>query len=1007
MGDADLAYLDDEAAFEDDASPGPQDGASVLADGAGRERAPGGSVPGQRPTGRGSGARSVGGGDQRARVLRPPAPVIDLGRLREELAGPDELGRGLFVRPGAEVPTPWASVPRARLVLGGANDGGSEQIAQAGQVGLAQQAGLAQQVGQVELAEQVEQVASWWSARARFVVEIDPADDEVLARWRAAQGVELREPWVLGPDFEFAGERLAALLSANALDARDPAQVRWALADAAVARGAALLASVGGPEGDVVLASGEGAWLDGGPLAPQRLSLPVVAELAVSAGPLAPFGPGQPGAELAPDQLAAVGHTGGGARIIAPAGSGKTRVLTERARHLLGDWGVPASALCLVAFNVRAAEEMRTRTTDLSGLTIRTLNSLGLAIVNGSGPFLGRPDGRRLNTIDEPEVRRILERLVRFPRRAGTDPVAPWIEALSAVRLGLRDPVEVEASFSGDVDGFADVLPSYREELARRGLVDYDEQICGALERLLREPAARAAARAASRVLLVDEFQDLAPAHLLLVRLLSAPFYDCFGVGDDDQTIYGYAGANPDWLVRFSTWFPGAGSHALEVNYRCPPAVVAAASNLLTRNRRRVAKTISAKPARPAEPAALVVSLVDHPVSEAVERVTALIEGGAAPADVAVLTRVNATLLGVQLLLAERGVPTTAPVNANFLTRSGVRAALAWLTLATAEGRGGRLAGNLIGEAARRPPRSLSPRLLEWMSEQSSAEGLTRLATRLSNAKDADKVLAFVTELATLSALAARATTAEVLVAVRDRVGLGNAMDSLDRSRRDLDRSAHGDDLAALVAVAHLQPDPAAFGAWLRRQLERPTVDPNGVQLSTIHRVKGREWPYVIVHDASAGVIPHRLAADTEEERRVFHVAITRSSEATIVVAEAAAPSPFLAELAAPGEPPPVPPDSSPSGRSVRSAGTRPAAGGSVSGESGAAPELVAALKSWRLERARRDKVPPYVVLHDRNLETLAAQRPKSLVELSRCPGIGPTKLERYGDEILAVLSDG
>ena len=243
---------------------------------------------------------------------------------------------------------------------------------------------------------------------------------------------------------------------------------------------------------------GRPMWLDGGPLTPYRSGPEVVVPVAVlESGRLEPLVDADPTAELAPDQLAAVAHPGGGARIIAPAGSGKTRVLTERARLLLAGRRVPAGSVTLVAFNVRAAEEMRSRTPDLPSLHIRTLNSLGLAIVNGGGPFPARPDGRRLSTIDEPEVRRILDKLVRFGRRAGTDPAAPWLEALSAVRLGLRDPAEVEADFGGDVDGLADVVPRYRAELARRGVLDFDEQIVAAVERLLTDPEARRRAQQA------------------------------------------------------------------------------------------------------------------------------------------------------------------------------------------------------------------------------------------------------------------------------------------------------------------------------------------------------------------------------------------------------------------------------------------------------------------------------------------------------------------------------
>ena len=262
-------------------------------------------------------------------------------------------------------------------------------------------------------------------------------------------------------------------------------------------------------------------------------------------------------AALAPDQLAAVTHPGGPARIIAPAGSGKTRVLTERARHLLDVWRLPASAVSLVAFNKRAQEEMVERTSDLPALQVRTLNAISLAIVNGRPPFAPQP--RSWRTIDEPDVRRILQRFVTVPRRRNTDPLAPWIDALSLVRLGLVDPVEVELRYGGDVDGLGEVYPQYVAALEREGLVDFDGQISRAIQVLLTQPAARRIAQRAGRVLLVDEFQDLTPAHLLLVRLLAAPGGAVFGVGDDDQTIYGYNGADPGLVDRLHPLVPGGG----------------------------------------------------------------------------------------------------------------------------------------------------------------------------------------------------------------------------------------------------------------------------------------------------------------------------------------------------------------------------------------------------------------------------------------------------------------
>ena len=362
---------------------------------------------------------------------------------------------------------------------------------------------------------------------------------------------------------------------ANSVDASEPGRAGWALARLAVSLGA----TPGGPA-DVVLPDGRPAWCDGGPLTRHEGLGAVVHRFALEHGSLMPIGPNTTTAVLAPDQLAAVRHPGGVARIIAPAGSGKTRVLTERARLLLDGWGLPAGALCLVAFNKRAQEEMEARTTDLPALRVRTLNAARAghprrpAAVRAAAP-------RRLSTIDEPEVRRILGRLVKLPKRRNVDPLATWLEALSAARLGLRHPAAWRPTTGVRCRASPPCSPPTGPSSSRRGEVDFDEQIVRAIELLLADPAARHAAQRACRVLLVDELQDLTPAHVLLVRLVAAPGAEVFGVGDDDQTIYGYNGADPRWLIDFAHLFPGAVDHPLEVNYRCPEGVVVAARTLL------------------------------------------------------------------------------------------------------------------------------------------------------------------------------------------------------------------------------------------------------------------------------------------------------------------------------------------------------------------------------------------------------------------------------------------
>jgi len=966
----------------------------------------------------------------------PPTPLALTGAPRSwaDLARHPDLGRSLLIGPGADVPEPWATCERVGVT--------PADLARPDLLAWVRAAHL---------------------SRTPVVYEVDPA---LAGGPAAAAGLEPSAFDVYGvaPGFEFVDEAAWHLLTANAVDARDPSRPFWAPTELALLAGAtAAGAEVGA---DVVLPDGRPAICDGGPFRAWAVGVfgdeatVVVPRLALERGRLAPVHLDQPSADLAPDQLAAVCEPGGAARIVAPAGSGKTRVLTERVRHL-DHVGVPLDAMCLVAFNKRAQEEMVDRTPDLRGLQVQTLNALALAIINGRNGFL--PRSARVTTINEIDVRREIGELVKMPRRANTDPMAAWIDALSEVRLGLKDPAEVEADFGGDVDGFAEFFPGYRRALQRRDLVDFDEQIYLAIEVLLTEPDTRHHAQRVTRLLLVDEFQDLTPAHLLLIRLLAGPDLDVFGVGDDDQTIYGYSGASPDWLIDFASYFPGAASHALEVNYRCPVPVVTAAVNLLSHNQRRVAKTILPGPGNVTLPAALQTVEVDEPLTETTDRVKQHLADGAAPADIVVLARVNTLLAPVQVALHLEGIAVTNRDGVRFLERTGVRAALSWLRIAANPDR---LSSADVQQAARRPSRSLSPRVIEWMGEQSDLAGIRRLATRLKG-KDADKVEAFATDAERLARRAEHAPTADLLEFVRSEMGLDQTMKTLDSTHRGRNSAAHTDDLRALVSLGRLHRDAATFGGWLHTALSQPD-DPNGVVLSTVHKVKGLEWPHVIVHDASQGLFPHRLSTDVEEERRVFHVAITRGQASVAVVADAADPSFFVAELAAPAPertPGELAAEAEPTravtssgkgsapvpatvglelewggyqgtvaaistdgvslqvgqasftiafGSAVKVAGKRRTLGppgSSAAGARGGAkdapsanPVLFEALKQWRGARAKADGVPAYVVAKNLTLEAIAARTPTTLAELSVIDGIGPAKLENYGEEILAVV---
>lgn len=949
---------------------------------------------------------------------------------------PLPLGRSVVVRPGQPAPAAWGSCERVR-------------------------------VANVDAAT-ADRVDEAWHSRTSLVVELAPGLGLDDPGEPPAESVTGLQPWEWEVDLDLVGERLHHAVWANSVDARDgPLRYHWA--DRAVALGAPV-----DPSGraDVVLPDGRPAICDGGPLDAAlagRVGLATLHRIGLEHRSLTPLGnPGPTGVPLAPDQLAAVGEPRAAARVIAPAGSGKTRVLTERARLLHSGWGLPPDAMAMVAYNVRAAGEMRSRLEESPSLRIRTLNALSLRLC-----------GRR-TTIEEPEVRRLLSGLVEFPRRAETDPAAPWIEALSRVRLGLAEPDEVEEEV-GDVSGLDRVARRYRESLREGDAADFDEQVIAAIERLLADPAFRRRSQRFARVLLVDEFQDLTPAHMLLIRLLSGPAGAVFGVGDDDQTIYGYAGATPRWLVDFDHWFPGSAHHPLEVNYRCPAPVVTAASNLLARNSLRAAKTIRA--AKTGGDGLLIRAGGDRPAATTVDRVVELLDAGARPADIAVLSRVNASLVPVHVLLRHSGAPVNRPGDSRFLQRGGVRAALAWLSIAAAPPT---LLGSSLREAARRPKRGMSQSLLDLVARRRSIDGLSNLAEWLDgkgSRREADKVRDFANDVTTIGRAAGRpgATTASILAVVRSRIGDGG----LDASADALDRwshgaiAAHADDLAALSELAQLEPDPGRFGEWLSEHLGAPGDD-SGLTLASIHAVKGREWPHVVVHHATSGLLPHRLSWDAEEERRVFHVGLTRGIN-TVTVVTGDPVSPFVAEMAAMAAPEEVRPGpAAPPGRGTTVRPVRPRPGGTGPGRSRVtagsskasrpdpAVETVQAqvglrfvrhgheyevvgveaggvkaavvggraltsvsfgssinclgstvvlghpacldaagrLRAWRAERARASGKPAYTVFDDKTLRALAAVLPTSESALAAIPGIGPVKLDTYGPDLTAMFEE-
>ena len=453
------------------------------------------------------------------------------------------------------------------------------------------------------------------------------------------------------------------------------------------------------------------------------------------------------------------------------------------------------------------------------------------------------------------------------------------------------------------------------------------------------------------------------------------------------------------------------------------------------------------------------------------DRAVALIgdglSAGTPPAQIAVLARVNSALLPVQVALAEAGVSSRAPLDPSILGRTGIRTALAYLRIGLDPER---IRREDLLDTLNRPARKVKSAVEPHLRRDArwSLARLGQLHDALTGAHH-DRFGEYLADLNHLyAAITDGADTARCLWIIRNRIGLGEAMDALDASRTRPEGSSHGDDLDALEQLAGLHPDPATFRDWLVDRLRAPG-SPEGITLSTVHRVKGMEWDHVLVFAANAGLFPHRLSDEVEEERRVFHVAVTRCRERVDVLADRTRPSPFLDELhraaqhrttttatPATSGAPRAPTRRTDGvvvaevglevtlpggfagriisvgrgiatvrldgdiavevgfGEPVDVAGERTTLGvaprgGTASGllepeHAEADAALVEALKAWRARTAAEHGVPAYLVFHDRHLEAIAGRRPRTTRELASCPGVGPAKLDRYADDVLDVI---
>jgi DNA helicase-2/ATP-dependent DNA helicase PcrA len=654
--------------------------------------------------------------------------------------------------------------------------------------------------------------------------------------------------------------------------------------------------------------------------------------------------------------------------ILAGAGSGKTRVLTRRIAWLAAEGAIDPRHVLAVTFTRKAAGELSDR---LGGLGVRrvvtsgTFHGLALAQLRRRWRDRGEPVPALLE-----RKSKILAPLLGGGPSVGTEAAEvageiEWAKARLVAPQGYEAAVTAAGRATPRPAGeIASLYDRYETEKSRRGVVDFDDLLWRLADALEHDAEFAAVLRWRHRHLFIDEFQDVNPAQFRLIRLWLGDRRDLCVVGDDDQAVYGFTGADAGYLVHFARHFSGAGVVRLEENYRSTPQVLAAAHAVLPGGARRK------KPLRPtlADGPIPTVSAYASDRDEAAAVARALQAAhlpGAPWAGTAVLYRTNAQSAPLEAAFRAAGIPYRVRGAARFLDRPAVAAALEELRRAAGAAPGLPLNAHLAG-------------LLEWAEEAGGGEAATR----------------------------ERRDHVDALVRLgHDYLAVDEA-DMLGDTPKPPGSTAAG--FVAYLVTVLAEEDPTGADA---------------VELLTFHKAKGLEWPVVFATGLERGLVPIAYAetpAALAEERRLLYVALTRAErELHLSWAQRRTlggremtrqASPYLtsieAALAAFGPDGDGDWQGAVAAERARLAKARAAAGRDRAMVGAAAdPQVLAELVAWRKTLARASGVPAQVIFHDATLAAVAEARPTDRAGLMAVPGLGPLKVERYGDELLALVA--
>jgi ATP-dependent DNA helicase Rep len=590
---------------------------------------------------------------------------------------------------------------------------------------------------------------------------------------------------------------------------------------------------------------------------------------------------------LNPQQLEAIRHCDSPLLVLAGAGSGKTRVITEKITHLVRRQGLPASKIAAITFTNKAAREMRERVGKLlrgsegEGLTVCTFHSLGLRFLQIEHERAGLRRG--FSIFDTDDSGALVKELL--PRGSKPDAVDAMRGLISRAKNEGLTPEQAQASAASAREReAAELYDQYQSRLSAFNAVDFDDLIRMPLQILEADADCAGGWRERMRYLLVDEYQDTNTTQYRLLRSLAGPRGAFTAVGDDDQSIYAWRGANPENLDQLGRDYPDLRVIKLEQNYRCAARILRAANVLIANNphvhQKKLWSTLpEGEPIR-------VLECEDE--QREAERVASEIrylkdKHSAQWADLAVLFRGNHQSRPLEKALQVLAVPYHLSGGTAFLDRGEVKDALAWL----------RLIANPDDDAAflravGSPKRDIGSTTLAKLGELAGQRQLTlgRAASRLDvlkqlPARASAALEGFTRLIESLRDRAEHVTAAALLKAVIEDSGQLLALKASCQPAQFERRRANLDELAQWFEAVRGGAGELAAQLALLSHADRDEPG-NAVRLMSLHGAKGLEFGFVFIIGVEDGNLPHEASIEEgrlDEERRLMYVGITRAKQ--------------------------------------------------------------------------------------------------------------------------------